>query len=195
LREATSRRAVIAMWDPMEDLWYEEKKDIPCNTHIYFRIINGRLDMTVCNRSNDLIWGMCGSNVVHFSMLHELLANATGTALGRYFHLSNNLHIYDAVPKRELYRKPIIEDPYTSRNGVVASPLITSGWRDWLNDCERFVEDPMADCQDPFFKGVAKPMYDAWVAHGDEPLAQCRAEDWKRAGSQYFAGTSGTEML
>ena len=52
------------------------------------------LDMTVCNRSNDLIWGSLGANVVHFSFLQEYMARRVGVGIGRYTQFSNNLHVY-----------------------------------------------------------------------------------------------------
>src|SRR5262245_52276337 len=64
----TSRRVVIGMWDPRDDMG-RSKKDLPCNTGLYLDIRQGRLNMTVLNRSNDVLWGAYGSNVVHFSML------------------------------------------------------------------------------------------------------------------------------
>ncbi len=62
------RRTVVGMWDPWEDLWEEnDGKDYPCNTQIYFWERKGQLNMTVCNRSNDMIWGAYGANAVHMS--------------------------------------------------------------------------------------------------------------------------------
>lgn len=71
------RRCVLQMWDTIADLGWP-KRDIPCNTQAYFsRDYLGRLDMTVCCRSNDIIWGAYGANAVHFSMLQEFLAAGT----------------------------------------------------------------------------------------------------------------------
>lgn len=95
--DPNSRRAVLTMWDPVADL-NRQGKDFPCNTHIYFRTReNGAthfLDMTVLCRSNDIIWGLYGSNAVHFSVLLEYLAGALGMLMGRYYHVSNNYHAY-----------------------------------------------------------------------------------------------------
>ena len=67
------------MWDAKQDLSHRnESKDLPCNTHVYFSIREGFLDMTVCNRSNDLIWGCCGANAVHMSFLQEYVATMWG---------------------------------------------------------------------------------------------------------------------
>ena len=89
-----SRQAVIAMYDPSQD-YSPHWKDRPCNTHIYFRVVNGKLDMTVCNRSNDVVWGMCGANAVHMTYLQELVASGIRRPVGRYHVMTNNLHIYE----------------------------------------------------------------------------------------------------
>jgi len=52
------------------------------------------LDMTVCNRSNDLVWGMLGANVVHMSILQEYMADQIGVEVGVYNQFTNNLHVY-----------------------------------------------------------------------------------------------------
>jgi hypothetical protein len=69
-------------------------KDVPCNTEVMFLPRGNVLDMTVINRSNDLIWGALGSNYVTFSMLHEYVALATGFEIGVYNQITNNLHVY-----------------------------------------------------------------------------------------------------
>ena len=73
------------MWDAKKDLTHLNiSKDLPCNTHVYFSIRDGFLDMTVCNRSNDLIWGCCGANAVHMSYLQEYVAIMCGVDIGFY---------------------------------------------------------------------------------------------------------------
>ena len=75
----TSRRCVLAMYDPVWDMQDNpESLDIPCNTHIYFDCRHNKLNMTVCCRSNDALWGAYGANAVHMSMLMEYIAAAVG---------------------------------------------------------------------------------------------------------------------
>lgn len=62
------------------------------------RPLNYRLDMTVTNRSNDLVWGMLGANYVHFTVLQEYLAARLGVGVGLYHHFTNNLHAYVGRP-------------------------------------------------------------------------------------------------
>lgn len=120
------RRAVLTMWDPVADLG-RNKKDLPCNTHVYFRVRQGTdqglpvLDMTVCCRSNDIIWGAYGANAVHFSVLLEYMAARIGVAMGNYYQISNNFHGYvDTLTKPADYRR--VTDPY---GAVLSTPLVT----------------------------------------------------------------------
>lgn len=104
----TSRRCVLSMWNGMpvtDDNGYAINyadfhvathggKAVPCNTHAYFAIRNGELNMTVCNRSNDAVWGAFGANAVHFSFLLEYMAMRVGVPMGSYMQFTNNLHVY-----------------------------------------------------------------------------------------------------
>lgn len=91
--DPTSRRMVISMWDPQLDA-ETNSKDLPCNTHLYFRVIQGALSMTVCNRSNDMVWGMLGANFVHMGILQEYIAESAGLEIGPMYQFTNNLHVY-----------------------------------------------------------------------------------------------------
>lgn len=107
-KDPTTRRAVLAMWDPVVDLNLP-RRDLPCNTHVYFRarkpdeseLIQSKthkglvLDITVCNRSNDAVMGAYGANAVHMSVMGEVIAGLAGMRLGRYYQQSNNFHIYE----------------------------------------------------------------------------------------------------
>ena len=98
--------------------WEDEpsSKDVCCNLNVMFSIREGErvedehkyhphtgtfyttkkyLDMTVTNRSNDLIWGLLGANYVHFTFLQEYLAARLGVEVGKYHHFTNNLHAYE----------------------------------------------------------------------------------------------------
>lgn len=119
LRDPGSRRAVIQMYNPELDSIPHGRhtpRDIPCNTTIYLRLIPGKerarvenggtvyidrgdpsLDLTVCCRSNDAIWGAYGANAVHFSILQEYLAWRLDARVGRMHQLSNNLHLYEST--------------------------------------------------------------------------------------------------
>ena len=106
--EEPTRRAVLSMWNVEDDLLkVDSSKDVCCNLAARFKVREERtvgddgydearlyLDMTVFNRSNDLVWGAFGANVVHFSFLQEYMACALGIEVGRYNQISDDLHIY-----------------------------------------------------------------------------------------------------
>jgi hypothetical protein len=95
------RRVVVTMWDPLE--LGGSGKDFACNLQVIFgtRPLEAggyALDMTVTNRSNDIVYGAMGSNLFHFSMLLEYMAYQCDMAVGKYYQVSNNLHLYTENP-------------------------------------------------------------------------------------------------
>lgn len=90
--DPNSRQAICQIWND-SDLQCKTK-DKACNMSIVFRIRNGKLCMTAYNRSNDMIWGAYGANVVQFSMIQEYVAAHLDLPLGEYTQVSNSYHIY-----------------------------------------------------------------------------------------------------
>lgn len=187
-KDPTTRRCVVTMWDPRQDLG-SSSKDIPCNTHIYFDCRTGVLNMTVCNRSNDIIWGAYGANVVHMSILQEFIARSIGCKVGAYYQVSNNYHLYTDVYDIDDTLLRYIDDHY-GEGSVSPYPLMVVEPGLWMIDLKRFMRDPLGDTlyNDPFFHGVAVPMFTAWYHYKtrnnpaiDVNLQAIVAEDWKTA--------------
>lgn len=158
--DPTSRQAVLTMWDPDWDLGVEVKsKDRPCNTHIYLRIKNGALEMTVCNRSNDIIWGMLGANIVHMTVLHEFLAWALDVPLGSYTVFTNNAHFYLNMPRAE----EILNSHPSQHDGAVCDAMFKHDddfpVSDFLKSCERFCDHRMP-LLGSWLNDVCVPMYE-----------------------------------
>jgi len=108
------RRCVLGMWDPEADLG-RQGKDLPCNDTATFQIgPDGRLNMVVFCRSNDIVWGAYGANAVHFSYLLEYMAAWIGVPVGTYTQVSVNWHAYlkTLEPVRKL--NLAYGDPYGS---------------------------------------------------------------------------------
>ncbi len=161
---AESRRVVIAMWDPEEDLG-SMALDIPCNTQIMLRAEKGYLDMTVINRSNDLIWGALGANIVHMTMLHELIAAGAELSLGTYRLVSANLHVYEKHWPL-LTKKSEAQDWMEGLAQFSPLPLIELGNRDvqgFLEDAENFCNGKFASFKHKWFREVASPMLRAYL--------------------------------
>ena len=90
------RRTIISMWDASMDLNNENHwKDLPCNMLIKLQVRKGMLDMTVFNRSNDLVWGALNVNIFQFTLLQEYIAARLCIPVGYYNLVSDDLHIYE----------------------------------------------------------------------------------------------------
>lgn len=199
-----SRRVVTQMWDATADL-SRSGKDLPCNTSVMWRLRDGRLDMTVTNRSNDAIWGAYGANVVHFSMLQEYVASCIGVKVGRYFQVSNSLHIYPELPvtKKVMENLPPLRDPCPYAKGEVNPyPLFWGGARqlEWDDDLFGFMA--MADAgQVPsiehfntaFFREVVVPLWlsfrqykQGYKSSALRIAETVQASDWSLAAQQWL---------
>jgi hypothetical protein len=179
-RDPYTRQAVIAMWDPAKDNEVA-MKDYPCNTHIYFRLVQNKLDMTVCNRSNDLIWGMLGANVVHMTYLQELMCCMVNRPMGRYQVFTNNLHIYE----RHWDLLDTASQVETTDDDYDCGPVILDddeGYQTLVNDCIRLMDgESTFVCS--WIKYVAFPIYRAYVdkERRFEWIQKIQAPDWRIA--------------
>lgn len=159
------------------------------------------LDITVTNRSNDLIWGALGANYVTFSVLLEYMAARLGWGVGRYHHFSNNLHVYQGDGKSTARWEPdkwladTTPSPYDRRGYSVALVKDPAVFQDEMS---RFVEHHAGQkgheiylgdqWEEPFLELVAHPLLNAFHAHKrkDREAAlswagQIRDDAWRQA--------------
>lgn len=92
-RKTHTRQAVIQLFKS-SDLDDESNRDVPCTCTIQLIQRNGKLDMFVNMRSNDLFVGF-PHDVFCFTMLQEMIANKLELDLGKYHHFVSSLHIYE----------------------------------------------------------------------------------------------------
>jgi thymidylate synthase len=194
------RRVVMQMWDPTEDL-AREGKDFPCNVTITFRVNPyGKLDMTVFNRSNDMIWGAYGANAVHFSVLQEVMAAWVGVPLGQYWQVSTNFHAYHNT----LEKHGAVADlspgfcAYTIGKDIMPFKIVNVPIDKWFAELQMFMDvGPAIGFTDPFFKNVAIPMlqsWDAWKDRADGKFFEramkhanrIAATDWRLACTEWL---------
>jgi hypothetical protein len=199
------RRQVLSMWEP-RDLWNKNTKDTPCNTHAYFSIdSDDLLNMTVCNRSNDMIWGAYGSNAVHFSMLQEYVAGKIGCGIGHYWQMSNNFHAYVEVFEKIKMLEDEAElngsmtthnNPYDKYKASQLVPMMPTPEDAIRFDLQlgMFLKEGkiVPGISNRFFRRVAGPMMKAYTAFSEKEdphrfnntlieLENCEAHDWKDA--------------
>lgn len=91
-RDPNDRRCVISIWNPAD--LTATTKDPPCNDMLLFKQREGKLNMTVVNRSNDLHWGLYGVNIPTFGILLDYMAAYLGVSMGHQIHYSDSLHVY-----------------------------------------------------------------------------------------------------
>lgn len=177
-------------------------KDIPCNVGIKFEIRDGELNMCVFNRSNDIVWGTYGANVVQFSMIQEYLAMHLGVKIGWYEQISTNFHAYkETFYKHDLDKVAFggIVDPYS--NGEIKSmPFLAEGERpeQWEMDLVEFMKDaqgihPVAEYKTEYFRSTVSTMLDAWEAYEEKhqegalhAAHNIGAPDWRLACQQWL---------
>lgn len=196
-RDPQTRQAVIQMWDTAD--LTKPTKDKACNMSIVFDRRKGQLNMTVFNRSNDLVWGACGANAVHMSFLQEFVASALGAPTGVYRQASNNMHLYlETYDGAKFLNDPSEPSAYNHYASGEVDPLpimLNSDYRSFIADCERFCDDPFNGENryvHPFFLGVAHPM--AMISRtrrgkagtGEGWAAKVKASDWRRAAFEWI---------
>jgi thymidylate synthase len=182
-RNPASRRAVLQMWDPQVDLDVSNN-DIPCNTSIFFRVVRGALEATVANRSNDVVWGMCGANAVHLTILQELMARELGMKIGRYHVMTNNAHCYLDIPNM-VQMLGTTEAIYHQHSPL---PLLQRGetMAMFMEDCRTLVNCPNLKMNTYWMRTVAYPMTEIYLKRGEHTVHEIACPQWRRAANEWL---------
>jgi thymidylate synthase len=85
-----SRRAIAITWNPVID---EQLDDCPCLQLVQCVLREGKLDMRVVFRSNDMLTA-AGANMYALVQLQKSIADKLGVPCGTYTHISLVPHIY-----------------------------------------------------------------------------------------------------
>lgn len=215
----TDRRCVLQMWNVEDDLLkMKTSRDVCCNLSVMFGlrrvVVDPRhpirnddytaLDITVTNRSNDLIYGMLGANVVHFSFLQEYMAAQLGVEVGKYHQFSNNLHVYTETNSGFKPNEWLAEEFVDYRKEWKHVPLVKDP-KAFDEELPRFVEanyetqdHPWNNgnstvWQEPFLNTVAQPMFHAFSMHKYRDYEAAAywcdliaADDWRLASTNWI---------
>ncbi len=210
---SSSRQCVLQMWGAgVEELL--SPKIRACNLVATFRIRESRLDMTVFNRSNDLIWGCCGANAVHFAIMQEYVASMVGVKMGSYWQISTNLHMYEIHIK--MFRERIVGDEgitipvnyagylgdgfeqYSPTQPLIEYPALfdeelneTMGWIDGIHENREYYDGNITNS---FLKTTVLPMAVAHQLYKNKDMGGAMGEiqkvaalDWRKAGEEWLA--------
>lgn len=178
-----TRRAVLTIWDPSLDL-NKESNDIPCNSMVFLKLRDNRLNLTVLCRSNDIIWGCYGTNCVQFAMIQQRIAMELGCGLGTLTQVSDSFHAYIERPDWEpLFNAHVLE--HVSRGSAqlpyIGQPQPLFGSHNLFEQdnkaliriiSQRFTHPDPTAFTDPFIRNVALPMLYMWEYH----------ERWRASG-------------
>jgi thymidylate synthase len=211
---------------------FKKSKDLCCNTHVYFNQVMAKcfsclgakvladgitpcevckgsgeapleLNMTVCNRSNDLILGTLNSDYMCFSILLEYMAARLGVEPGLFHLFTNNLHVYKDAWNPDLWLREYEETPslvdWYHKTDWVRVPLVKNPDA-FDEEVKRLVarhsKDALADDNmytEPFLRDVAQPMFIAFHQYKrGEKLDALRAaesiqaSDWRRSCQQWL---------
>lgn len=89
-KDPRTRQAVIHIKTPNDS----ETKDTPCTVYLQFFIRNGKLNLSVHMRSND-IWMGVPYDMFSFCFLQMKMAMELGVEIGEYIHYAGSLHMYE----------------------------------------------------------------------------------------------------
>lgn len=147
IRDPLSRQAIIPLLN--SDCLFQENKDVICTNSIGFRIRDGKLNMSVSMRSQDVIFGWT-NDLFCFSLIHELILrilqkSISKLRLGDYNHQVWSFHVY---PRHlEMLKKLAtkgaqdyhdISSPkmsYSDAQDILNFNLnSTSNWFNWIKD-------------------------------------------------------------
>lgn len=200
-KKTNTRRAVLQMWNVEDDLLkVDTSKDVCCNTEAIFEVVDSKLNMTVINRSNDLVWGMLGANYVHFSFLQEYMSCCLDIPMGTYTQFSTNLHAYLNVDDGETKTMPWKGKEWAVGSEAVCfeehefnpGPYLVENKEVFDREVKRFINDPYQDWKEPFLETVAKPMMQAH-SHATakqyelayEAIERVASPDWAAGAHQW----------
>jgi len=180
---------VLQIWDKKLDL-NVTSKDIPCNDLIFLKVRDGVLNITVCCRSNDMIWGAYGTNVVQFHHLHQYIASLLKVFVGTYTQISDSFHVYLDSP---VWRRLLVRE-YSKPTPISKIPLVenSENFQEELNIFLCYVSDvqknglfPEFDYhyENSFFPYVCHPMLYLWESRVI-PF-QPETNEWLVAGAEW----------
>jgi thymidylate synthase len=129
-----SRRAVINVWDPLQDLFVNQGiRNYPCTTQLQFFVRDGALTLYVTMRANDA-WRGLAYDAFTFAQLQLTVARCLGVEPGPYVHHATSMHLYeDDWDKVAGLRAPEVE-PEREVDGI--------GHVNWTQGANDYVSDP-----------------------------------------------------
>ena len=196
-RDPDTRQAVIQLWEP-NDL-DAATRDKACNMSMVAEVVKGAVNLTVFNRSNDAVWGaVAGTNPVQFGYILQYIAEALQLRTGSLTVVSNNLHIYEDLPRwhelRAHYTKlrAPLHDKYEETDFAQLRLLgpeqsLEELYAELREFCILAEEGSRihAKFKSPVLENISKKLHNVWVLPSDKRL---EALTWDPTDWTYAAG-------
>ncbi len=93
-KDPATRQAVMFFGTPASQ--YEGNKDQACTLHGHFMIRDGRLNLSMVMRSNDVVRGLV-YDMPWFCHLQLRMAAELGVPVGTYHHFAHSMHVYETT--------------------------------------------------------------------------------------------------
>ena len=90
--DSSTRRAVLSIYHPDDVRRANNGYEVPCVTQLYLRIRNGKLNMTLMMRSNDIVSAF-PSDIYGFMRFQESIAALLKIKIGTYTQFIGSAHI------------------------------------------------------------------------------------------------------
>lgn len=165
-----SRRAVMLVNLPEDEreAVTTGSKDVPCTLSLQFFIREGKLDLHVLMRSNDIIWGLT-YDLFSFTLFQECMLlelqkqeQFKDLQLGTYYHTAGSMHLYE---RHFDLAKEIVQEYIALNNddnAVVQEPMLPLQSLACLTELE-FVEHCLRNGRD-FPSDVVLDCPTTWMA-------------------------------
>lgn len=101
-----TRQAIMTTWRPNPS----KTKDVPCTLIFHFMIREGRLNLIVTMRSND-VWLGTPYDTFNFTQIQNFVAGLLGLPRGSYILTADSFHIYEQ-------HWAVARDVYEDRDGI-----------------------------------------------------------------------------
>jgi len=197
-----SRRAVITLADPAFDI--QSVRDVPCNRELHLNVENGRLNLTVTVRSNDLVWGLTGANHFTWSLLLEVSASILDLPVGVMIYNITDLHIYErhwgnnfsgmvaAVPfvqigtleQFDIVANSVMRWPFNTSKQVpdLSALVLANYWEDGSEEIEP--TDLRLAWENSFKRTPGWRVWLDWTLDFHQTKSALYGDSWKRHGEQ-----------
>lgn len=92
-QDPSTRHAVVSIWDPNIDVWVKQR-NVPCPVMFTLGVMQGRLNLHLTIRSNDMVLGH-PTDVAGFALMTHLIAQKLGVMPGVLTVSISNAHVYE----------------------------------------------------------------------------------------------------